>query len=146
MDYIEKASPQTITKLKENEIFVFGSNLQGIHSGGSARQALVSFGAKYGQGEGLQGQSYAIPTKRDMKTALDLEEVRLYIDRFMSIVRLTQDKIFLVTEIGCRHAGMKVEDVGPLFAPYIKVSNLLLPQRFLDEIYHSMGYKKLNNE
>lgn len=57
-----RITPDHITKLKANEIFVFGSNLQGYHSGGAARQAMDKWGAIWGHGIGIQGQTYAIPT------------------------------------------------------------------------------------
>jgi hypothetical protein len=58
----KRISPDFINYLKENEIFVFGSNLEGMHGGGAARAAYNKFGAIWGQGVGLQGQSYGIPT------------------------------------------------------------------------------------
>ncbi len=55
-------TPENITSLDEDEVFVFGSNLAGMHAGGAARVAYERFGAVMGQGVGMQGQSYAIPT------------------------------------------------------------------------------------
>lgn len=53
---------ENITRLEPDDIFVFGSNLDGMHMGGAAWVAYEKFGAKWGQGVGIQGQSYAIPT------------------------------------------------------------------------------------
>ncbi len=57
-----RITPDRITSLKDNEIFVFGSNKEGMHGGGAARIAYEDFGAEWGVGIGMTGQCYAIPT------------------------------------------------------------------------------------
>ena len=83
MNYTHRITPDFITSLKENEIFVFGSNLRGMHGGGAARIAYQHFGAIYGQGVGLQGQSYAIPTMQG-----GTETIRPYVDELTSLSSL----------------------------------------------------------
>ena len=91
---------ENITHLKPNEVFVFGSNRQGYHGGGAARVALDKFGAVWGKGIGLQGQSYAIPT---MDGGVD--SIKPYIDDFIEYARQHKELRFLVTRIGCGIAG-----------------------------------------
>jgi hypothetical protein len=108
-------------------IFVFGSNLSGIHGGGAARQALEVKGAKWGQGEGRMGMSYAIPTKdKSVKYALPLTTVKKYVNEFLEYAREHYNARFLVTKIGCGLAGLKESDIKPMFknAP----SNCDLPE------------------
>ena len=117
-----------ITELLDNEIFVFGSNLEGLHGGGAARLAL-KWGAIMGQGVGLQGQTYAIPTMHG-----GVNEIKPYVDEFIAFAKLHPDKRFLVTEIGCGIAGFKPEEIAPLFEKAMDVENIYLPQRFLNII------------
>ena len=105
-----RITPSWIDSLKENEIFVFGSNLAGMHGGGAARIAHLHFGAVMGQGVGLQGQSYAIPTMQG-----GVETIRPYVDRFIAYAKRHPEKHFLVTPIGCGIAGFEAEDIAPLF-------------------------------
>ena len=93
-------SPNYITKLQPDEIFVFGSNLAGMHGGGAARLAYQRFGAVWGQGVGLQGQSYAIPTMQG-----GVETIQPYVDEFIGFAKQRPQLKFLVTEIGCGIAG-----------------------------------------
>ena len=81
-NYNRAFTPDKISELKNNEIFVFGSNLQGAHGGGAARVALNNFGAVWGQGVGLQGQSYAIPTMQG-----GVETIKPYVDEFIDFCR-----------------------------------------------------------
>lgn len=124
-----RITPHHISDLQENEIFVFGSNLQGMHGGGAARFAVENFGAVWGQGVGLQGQSYAIPT---MHGGVDV--IKSYVDEFIQFAKEHPDMRFLVTPIGCGIAGFKSEDIAPLFADAIAVENISLPQSFWDII------------
>lgn len=112
-----------ITELDKNEIFVFGSNGQGAHLGGAAATAVHKFGAKMGQAEGLQGQSYAINT-------MDSEdEMHRQIDRFIDFsIRHLNDFKFYVTEIGCGIAGYSPDQIAPLFAYHWH--NIILPKSF----------------
>lgn len=111
-----------IAKLNENEIFVFGSNGQGAHFGGAAATAVHKFGAKMGQAEGLQGQSYAINT-------MDSEDKMFeQIERFLKFTEEHQELTFLVTEIGCGIAGYSPEQIAPHFKDHSK--NVILPDSF----------------
>ena len=120
-----RMTPHRIETLKENEIFVFGSNLAGMHGGGAARTACLHFGAVMGQGVGMQGQSYAIPTMQG-----GVETIRPYVDDFIAFAQTRPDKQFLVTPIGCGIAGFDAEDIAPLFAAAVEVGNISLPECF----------------
>ena len=122
---MKRISPEHITTLQENEIFVFGSNLAGMHGGGAARVALMRFGAIMGQGVGLQGQSYAIPT---MHGGVDV--IKPYVDEFTDFAKQHTELKFLVTAIGCGIAGFTVEEIAPLFRSACSVDNIYLPERF----------------
>ena len=97
-----RITPSWIDSLKENEIFVFGSNLAGMHGGGAARIARLHFGAVMGQGVGLQGQSYAIPTMQG-----GVETIRPYVEGFIIFAHQHPEFHFLVTPIGCGIAASK---------------------------------------
>lgn len=114
-----------ITTLRPNEIFVFGSNLSGMHGGGAARLAYQKFGAIWGQGVGLQGQSYGIPTMQG-----GVNTIKPYVDEFIEFAKTHPQLNFLVTEIGCGIAGFSVEEIAPLFEQAIEVENIYLPERF----------------
>ncbi len=114
-----------ITTLQPNEIFVFGSNLSGMHGGGAARLAYQKFGAIWGQGVGLQGQSYGIPTMQG-----GVDTIKPYVDEFIEFAKTHPQLKFLVTEIGCGIAGFSVEEIAPLFEQAIEVENIYLPERF----------------
>lgn len=121
----ERITPEHIQELGNNEIFVFGSNEDGFHKGGAARYAMDHFGAKWGQGEGLQGKSFAIPTMYDT-----IEEVGLAIKRFIEFARAHSQNRFLVTKIGCGIAGYTSEQIAPFFKKAIMVKNISLPESF----------------
>ena len=120
-------TPTYVKKLKENEVFVFGSNLQGAHGGGAALTAMRLFGAVWGRGTGLQGQSYAIPTMQG-----GVETIRPYVDEFTAFAAAHPGLHFLVTRIGCGIAGFSDSDIAPLFAGAAALANVSLPQEFLD--------------
>ena len=120
-----RITPNHITELKPNEIFVFGSNLQGYHGGGAARLAMNQWGAVWGQGTGLQGQTYAIPTMQG-----GIGTIRPYIDQFIKFAQNDPERTFLVTEIGCGIAGFRPADIAPLFKNALNIPNFWLPQRF----------------
>jgi len=124
--YNREFTPAWINGLKENEVFVFGSNLGGFHAGGAARVAMERFGAVWGQGVGLQGQSYAIPT---MHGGVDV--IKPYVDEFIAFARAHRELKFLVTPIGCGIAGFAVDEIAPLFADAIDDENILLPESFV---------------
>ena len=119
----KRTTPEFITELQPGEIFVFGSNLQGMHGGGAARVAYRNFGAIMGQGVGWQGQSYAIPTMQG-----GVETIRPYVDEFIAFAKEHPELTFLVTRIGCGIAGFTDEDIAPLFAEAQGVDNIVLPE------------------
>jgi hypothetical protein len=97
------------------EIFCFGSNLSGIHGAGAARYALDNHGAIWGQGEGLQGDSYALPTKGFNITFISLKDVKYYVDQFIRCAEMHPELKFKVTRVGCFLAGFTDVDIAPLF-------------------------------
>ncbi len=129
----KRISPKWIDKLEDNEIFVFGSNLDGLHGGGAAAVAR-KWGAIWGQGVGLQGQTYAIPTMQG-----GVETIEPYVDEFLTFAKSRPNLKFLVTEIGCGIAGFTVEQIAPLFKNALdeNIENIFLPESF---------YKILTNE
>ena len=122
-----RVTPEFITSLKDNEIFVFGSNLSGSHGGGAALLAYRRFGAIWGKGVGLQGQSYGIPT---MHGGLDV--IAPYVDQFIAFAMQHQELFFLVTKVGCGIAGFTVKQIAPSFKNAMHVKNIALPQEFWD--------------
>lgn len=121
----KRTTPDRITDLKPNEIFVFGSNLQGMHGGGAAYIAYRKFGAIWGQGIGLQGQSYGIPTMQG-----GVDTIRPYVDEFIQFAKQHPELIFLVTRIGCGIAGFTDSQIAPLFASAHDVANIVLPRNW----------------
>ena len=121
----KRVTPDEIIALKPNEIFVFGSNLQGYHAGGAAYTARVLFGAKYGNGDGIQGQSYAIPTMQG-----GVETIKPYVDKFIDFACNHPDLDFLVTRIGCGIAGFTPQEIAPLFKEATHMHNVWLPADF----------------
>ena len=129
-----KYTPENITELKPNEVFVFGSNLAGIHGAGAARFAHKVFGAEFGVGIGMTGKCYALPTKdRDIWT-LPLNRIEEYVIDFLDYAKENLDKTFLVTQIGCGLAGFAPEDIAPMFKVHPK--NVILPKEFHEVINH----------
>lgn len=119
-------TPDFITELKEEEIFVYGSNMLGLHHGGAARIAYEKFGAVWGKGVGHYGQTYAIPTMQG-----GVETIRPYVDEFIQYAREHPELTFLVTRIGCGIAGFRDEEIAPLFADAMDLANVLLPKTFV---------------
>ncbi len=122
-----KHTPSNITDLQEGEIFVFGSNLQGMHGGGAARIAHQKFGAVWGEGVGLCGQTYAIPT---MHGGVDV--IKPYVDEFIQFAKAHPELFFYVTRIGCGIAGFKDREMAPLFAEAVALENVALPRSFIE--------------
>ena len=120
-------TPNKIDTLKQDEVFVFGSNLAGHHAGGAARAARLRFGAIMGEGVGLQGQSYAIPTMQG-----GVETIKPYVDEFTRFAEQHDELFFYVTRIGCGIAGFKDEDIAPLFANAAILNNVCLPKSFVE--------------
>lgn len=116
-----------IDQLEQDEIFVFGSNLDGHHMGGAARVANMKFGAVWGVGVGMTGKTYAIPTMQG-----GVESIRPYVDQFIEFAKRHTDFHFLVTRIGCGIAGFKDEEIAPLFKLALGIKNVYLPKEFYD--------------
>lgn len=122
-------TPDHINRLKNNQIFVFGSNLAGEHGGGAAAYAMRHFGAKWGEGVGRTGQCYAIPTMHG-----GIDTVRPYIDAFIDYAGSHPELEFLVTPIGCGIAGFTPDQMAPLFARALQHGNIVLPESFVHVI------------
>ena len=119
-------TPDYITDLKPDEVFVFGSNLAGMHGGGAARVAFRQFGAVMGCGVGLSGQSYAIPTMQG-----GVDTIMPYVDDFIAFAKAHSELFFYVTRIGCGIAGFKDKEIAPLFREAMGVVNVCLPESFI---------------
>lgn len=128
-EFADRQTPDNIRSLKANEVFVFGSNLEGMHGGGAARIAYEKFGAVMGQGVGMQGQSYGIPTMQG-----GVDTILPYVDEFIQYAQLHPEKTFLVTRIGCGIAGFTDQEIAPLFISAIRVPNIHLPETFWNEL------------
>lgn len=131
-------TPDSISVLGPDEIFVFGSNLEGNHAGGAAKLALNKFGAKWGQGVGLQGNSYAIPTMQG-----GVETIKLYVDDFISFAKNNPELTFYVTKIGCGIAGFKESEIAPLFKDALQIDNIRLPHTFVDILKEEDSIQKV---
>lgn len=119
-------TPDLISELKADEVFVFGSNLEGLHGGGAAFAAWKKFGAVMGCGVGLRGQSYAIPTMQG-----GVETIKPYVDGFISFTREHPELFFYVTRIGCGIAGFRDKEIAPLFSEAVSLENVCLPESFV---------------
>lgn len=118
-----RITPDYITRLEPNEIFVFGSNLAGCHGGGAARIAYEHFGAEWGVGVGPTGKCYAIPTMQG-----GVDTIRPYVDEFIRYAEQHPELTFLMTRIGCGIAGFTDEQIAPLFASAHSLPNVTLPE------------------
>ncbi|MDC6350714.1 hypothetical protein PP178_04055 [Zeaxanthinibacter sp. PT1] len=128
-----RITPDVITKMDRDEIFVFGSNLDGNHAGGAAAYAARHFGAEQGIDYGFTGDCYAIPTVGQNFSEMSLSEIEEYVDMFFEdashFTGSTGFK-FLVTQIGCGIAGFTPEQIAPMFKKAIKMKNVHLPREF----------------
>ena len=129
MTYNREYTPEFITSLQPNEVFVFGSNIRGMHGGGAAAIACRKFGAVWGVGEGLTGQCYALPT---MEGGVDY--IAGKVQNFLACAKSHPEKKFYVTKIACGIAGFTIEEIGPLFADAINMPNVILPHEFVKVI------------
>ena len=127
-NFTQRITPEHVTHLEDNEIFVFGSNAHGFHGGGAAAFAMKKFGAVWGEGEGLQGKSYAIPTMEG------LDNLKAAVDRFIEFADQHQELRFLVTRVGCGIAGYYDNEIAPLFKGCIYLENVSLPSEFWYEL------------
>lgn len=116
------------------EIFVFGSNLLGIHKKGAALHALRVHGAQMGQGVGLQGNSYAIPTKQSPARSLDLVQINKFVADFLNYAYYAPDLVFNVTKIGCGLAGFSPNQIAPMFNLVKLMRNVRITKDFADNI------------
>ena len=119
-------TPDMISELKADEVFVFGSNLEGMHGGGAAYVAFKQFGAVMGCGVGLRGQSYAIPTMQG-----GVETIEPYVSAFISYAQEHPELFFYVTRIGCGIAGFRDKEIAPLFGEAVCLENVCLPESFV---------------
>ena len=119
-------TPDMISELKADEVFVFGSNLEGMHGGGAAYTAFKKFGAAMGCGVGNRGQSYAIPTMHG-----GVDDIRPYVDEFIRYAAEHPELFFYVTRVGCGIAGFKDREIAPLFAEARELKNVCLPKGWM---------------
>lgn len=119
-----------IEKLNENQIFVFGSNAQGKHMGGAARQAYDNFGARWGHAKGIQGQSYAIVTLDEDMRRVPLDYIREQLHELNKYAAEHPEKEFLMTLIGCGIAGFSVDEIREICHTITWTDNIVLPEEF----------------
>jgi len=125
-----RVTPEKITKLEPGQIFVFGSNQGGKHGKGAAKTALT-WGAIWGQANGLQGRTYGISTKdKSVRRTLAVTEIKPIVDEFIEFAKAHPEFTFLVTEVGCGLSKMKPKQIAPLFKNAVDVLNIHLPARF----------------
>lgn len=142
-----KFIPKVINTLNKNEVFVFGSNIQGEHVGGAALFAAKTFGAENGKGFGLQGQSYAIPTcvrltdrTADIRYTApfeNVEQIKPFVAAFINDAARFNNLTFYVTKIGCGIAGFKVSEIAELFRPCLEMENVVLPKEFVEHLLYT---------
>lgn len=125
----DRVTSPRITELEKNDVFVFGSNIEGNHFGGAAKLAYNEFGAQWTKGVGHYGESYAIPT---MDGSVD--DIEPYVNDFLNYARDYSEYRFLVTEVGCGIAGYTVAEIVPLFYRAIEIENVCLPRSFWEEL------------
>lgn len=126
-----RLTPENITTLQPNEVFVFGSNLAGHHGGGAAKLAYLKFGAVYGEGIGHFGQSYALPTKDKNIETLPIETIGTRVEELYNYIVRNNHLFFIITKVGCGLAGYNTEEIKPLFVKFIGLENISLPYEFL---------------
>ena len=149
MRYNYPVTDSNIQSLLPNQIFVFGSNEAGAHGAGAAKTALDKFGAVYGKGVGLHGNSYALPTKDNNISTLPIDKIGAYVDELFDFATTNHTLQFLITEVGCGLAGYTAVDIAPLFNKFIVIPNCTLPQSFLDILAPDgiiKGFKAFNKD
>ena len=126
-------TPDYIDRLLPNQIFVFGSNTLGYHTGGASGTARKKFGAVWGQAEGLQGQSYAIPVDFGKGIRKDTE-VKASVEKFIAFAKENEKLFFFVTRIGCGLGGYRDDEMAQFFKNALDVKNICLPKSFVDAL------------
>ena len=126
-------TPDYIDRLLPKQIFVFGSNALGYHTGGASGTARKKFGAVWGQAEGLQGQSYAIPVDFGKDVRKD-NEVKAAVDRFIAFAKGHTELFFFVTRVGCGIAGYHDDEMAQFFKDTLELKNVSLPKSFVDAL------------
>ena len=126
-------TPDYIDRLLPNQIFVFGSNALGYHTGGASGTARKKFGAVWGQAEGLQGASYAIPVDFGKGVRKD-NEVKESVSRFLAFTKEHSELFFFVTRIGCGLGGYRDDEMAMLFKDALGLNNVCLPKNFVDAL------------
>lgn len=136
-------TPELVESLKDNQVFVFGSNLIGYHSGGASLVAMQRFGAVWGQAEGQQGQCYAIPVDIRGEAVENVSAyMKRHIDKFLAYAKAHPELYFLVIRVGCGNAGFDEEFVAPFFKEAVKMDNVSLPKSFVEILKRSEASKK----
>ena len=126
-------TPDYIDSLLPNQIFVFGSNALGYHTGGASGTARKKFGAVWGQAEGLQGQSYAIPVDFGRNVRKD-SETKAGVYRFIDFAKEHPELFFFVTRVGCGIAGYHDDEMALFFKDALNLNNVSLPKSFVDAL------------
>lgn len=125
-------TPDYIDTLLPNQVFVFGSNALGYHTGGASGMARKRFGAIWGQPEGIQGQSYAIPV--DFGKGNVAPDIQPYVDRFIAYAKAHSENHFLVTRVGCGIAGFTDQEMAAHFREALSMNNVSLPRSFVNAL------------
>ena len=131
----ERITPSIINILESDEIFVFGSNVQGMHMGGAARMAYNKFGAEWENGEGLRGNSYALPTMEGVDSTKEA------VQRFTAFAREHPELRFYVTPVGCGIAGYSPNEMAPMFKNAALLENVYLPISFWKVLMNTTNYE-----
>ncbi|MBO4751298.1 MAG: hypothetical protein J5526_00945 [Bacteroidales bacterium] len=126
--YERRVTPDFVRDLREGQVFVFGTNERGDHTGVAAQTAVERFGAIRGQASGMQGNSYAIPTTGTMRNT------GICVNQFIDYASSHPDQTFLVTMVGCGGAGHSVPDMAHLFSRAVDIENIWLPRQFWNEL------------
>lgn len=126
------ATSENIQSLRPGEVFVFGSNVDGWHGKGAAKLAHKRFGARWGDGEGLTGSCYALPTVGHNLSRMPVSAIAKHVEKFLETARKHPHMRFLVTQVGCGLAGHKVDDIAPMFRA--SPPNVTLPAVFIQTI------------
>jgi len=136
-------TPELVESLEEGQVFVFGSNLIGCHTGGASLIALQRFGAVWGQAEGPQGQCYAIPVDIRGEAVENVTSyMKRHIDKFIAYAKSHQKQFFIVPKIGCGAAGFDAEFMAPFFEDALAMENVSLPKQFVEILNRGEQEKK----